>query len=628
MIQLIIVAIVVAIFAATKKIPIVCFGCETVSGAAGYMFRCMNRDSRMCEIVKEIESSPEGDEHTMGENLTMTKVVAASTFKVVSNVPAQMQTAFNEILEDLKVLGSKIRDRLSNFVTELKSWLSDIYTPLKHSAIKNYRDFYDQIIKPAKDFILQYILDPILSIIQHLMKLKKMIVDWITNTTNDVSRQMSFFKDGAIEAIVKIPSDIINNINGIISAFNNIKNDTFENVNGGIAKVVILANTMIGELNTGLSTVTTSLKGVETNVNGVIGSLNTGLGAITSSIKGVGDNMNEVIDALDDGLGSAFDGLESIVNPVIGEVNKPLAVFGQSFPELDLSGISLPPIDVNLNDISLSLPKIDLSEIQVDEIGDVTIDPPDDANKIDLDEMLDTTKNAFDFVVKPLQDEIEKAFSTDVFKPINDIISSMTVLVSTLSIKFINLFDFNFLSEELFKDLWVKLKNILNQPGVNPMEIVFDFLVKPTIPHIEGIQDDLTLAIDSIGEKLEVMFIGIADKLDVAFGTLSDVMVKFASFMTESGGYVLSWYATEFVDRIIPIPISKSKKINILLLILLLIIYTIASGYVQVGIKTIQTMNMFRTKLSPGGLVTQIAIFIIMFILFIKGIGLEQENED
>jgi hypothetical protein len=556
MIKLIIAVLIVSIYAGTKKIPIVCYGCEKVTGLAGYVFRCMNPDSRMCEIVNEMES----DEHGGWNNASKLNLVTNSTFKVVSNVPEQMQGVFNDILEDIKQLGTKIKGRLSDFVAELKIWLTDMLEPLKNSAIRTFEDFYNTIIKPAKDFILEYIVEPIISIIDHLMKLKKMIVDWITNTTNDVSRQMSFFKDDAIEAIIQIPGNLISNINGIISAFNNIKTDTFANINAGIENVISGANIMIGNINEGLDTVTSSLGSVQDNINGTITNIDTEINKVYSNIDGA-----------------------------VADI---------------------------LPDIEWSLPKLTIpfSDLNVPNVPAVFITALDNVPEIDLNELKESTKENFNNVVQPLKDELDKAFSNDVFAPINELISSMSILASSLTIKFANMFDINFLGEEMFKDLWENVKNIFNQPGLNPIEVVFDFLIKPTIPYIELIQNDLSLAISEIGEKLERMFVSIADKLDNAFGTLSDITVQFGSFLTESGGYVMNYYFTDFVDRLIPLPISKTQKLNMSILLLIIIFYVV---FLLPVINLLKHIDLFNSK----SILSKAVMILIIAISLMGGIG-------
>lgn len=361
-----IVVLLLAVYGYIYKIPLVCYGCESPSGVSAMFFQCVvdtSKDSELCKISKNIDNLPAQIVDT-GQRIT-----TAIVQEVTENIPATINVAYNNLLNEIKKIVKLIMDNLDNFKVKVMEFIQIAYEEVLDVAIKTKDDLYKFLIDPIIKFISDYITTPIGILISKLVEFKDLIARSIETASKEMTGVVLNLRDNLINAISSIPKYLEDFLNVIIDIINTTTEGTIDGVNTGISEIVKGTNSAVGGLATGVNASTASIttaskavtKSIETGVNGmivginkgVIAGINTSLTESTNALKtALNDGIVKPINVANRGMSSAVN---SSINPIVGAVNKTVegvnSIRNVSLPRLEIPELAMPEVDLKITKI-------------------------------------------------------------------------------------------------------------------------------------------------------------------------------------------------------------------------------------------------------------------------------------
>jgi hypothetical protein len=297
------------------KIPILCYGCDELTGFTGRFFRCVNETgngTKSCKISTTFESTLSTGKETFKWGVETVKFIAGE----LSKVPENIRVWFNKLSVDIR-----------NGFKYVVSITQDLYTFLKNGLVSFFRNAKTVVVNTFNQFT-NFIKEIVVYITDFLTSIFKPIFDGISLLiTNIVGEIGKFFaptgqsfgdaiKSGIVNFIVAVPQTLVGMINFWIGNFVkglNIALGPVDDVINSIRSFV--NNNIIGTINGMINTLNSALNTFGVNLTPV-----KQLSGTTANISITAPVIPFDEDALRADLTAGIDSVISVVEPYISPI--------------------------------------------------------------------------------------------------------------------------------------------------------------------------------------------------------------------------------------------------------------------------------------------------------------------
>lgn len=289
------------------KIPVPCYGCDDLNGM---FFKCMSgtgTGTKTCDVIMEGERVIDDVEARIGEAIGFSKRVVAFLLK---DIPNAVVGKIIEIRDYLLRMRDDVLERLMNFKNYMMTQLQFLRDQITKGLSESWDAVRENVLLPIINGFMQYIMQPITTVIKAILQLKEEITARIADGwTMLTSLNFGFITDLISEAWGNV-TGVFDNLDGIIS--NSINEITAGVMRGTQESLNVLA----GVTQTVVSGVVT---GVEITTNGLIRGVNEAGSVIEDAVTGITRGteaaVKGVIQAAEDGVKGVVGGLNSTLIP-------------------------------------------------------------------------------------------------------------------------------------------------------------------------------------------------------------------------------------------------------------------------------------------------------------------------
>lgn len=554
------------------KIPIICFGCDTITGFPSKIFRCVTdttQGSKLCNMeVKYQEITNE-----ISGNIDEVKEYTKLLFSEASKIPGIIQEKLQELFTMVNDFVKQIEGTIVFLIDFIKNEFTKVFDTLVQNIFSTFETFKEQTIDKLIAMFNLYIIGPIQNQITNILLLKKAIVDAITKLFGE--NEFTLLFEGLVNTLLEFPNTLVTWINnGIDFTNNNVTTPTVSTYNNISSTLVNLVNDTIGLINENIIKNINAISDFELNfIDFTTLDIDlTNAGITEPSITW--PTLTPTYTTVDLGIAGTY----SIVTGGTisgGDITAPTI----TWPELTWDDIIIKPFDFTINNIETT------------NVNDFQLNTDDFL----IPKISDTFVNDTYLAIRT---SIEETFA-NMFYPIDWVIQMLLGIQSSISLFISNIFsggDFNPIKEvyDLFKagvttvtqPLIDAFNTNIRDPFVNKMIEIKDIIMEGVIMGAGFIKG---LAI-TLKDTLEGYFNEFTDKIFELSRLVVDNGVQLGIF---SLGVAVN-NRTKFLDLFFN-NLTKTKKLIILMVILLLFIL----GFIIIPFGQRVTNPLFIT----GGLV-------------------------
>ena len=156
------------------KIPIVCFGCDTITGFPSKIFRCITdttQGSKSCNMeVKYQEIVSE-----VNENIDEVKEYTKLLFSEASKIPAIIQQKIQELFDMVNDFVKQIEATIVFLIDFIKIEFTKVFDSLVDNIFSTFETFKKETIDKLIAIFNLYIIGPIQNQITNILLLKKQL---------------------------------------------------------------------------------------------------------------------------------------------------------------------------------------------------------------------------------------------------------------------------------------------------------------------------------------------------------------------------------------------------------------------------------------------------------------------
>ena len=172
----------------------------------------------------------------------------------------------------------------------------------------------------------------------------------------------------------------------------------------------------------------------------------------------------------------------------------------------------------------------------------------------------------------------------DAMAPINTAIATLVGLATTLTAS-LHLFFNTYLNMEFLTNALKQIKDEIYITIEEAIEIIKTQVFDPVYTIILQIKDEIANVVTNIIDKLKEIVFVIVEKINTLFNTLSDTLYSTGMFIIKNIFYVSFYAFTNFIDKLIPLPVQKTVKVNFVLITFAYIIFLYYTSQIRAFIK-------------------------------------------
>lgn len=304
------------------KLPVFCVACEPNSGL---WYRCISggTGTKTCDIEEGLASYSTGG---------ITKILKELLDFGIKELPKDILNIAVGLKNDLVKLGQTVMNGIKETISNVTQKLSSIFNDyIKAPIVNAYNWVKDEVVIPVIQGVVNYIINPIKSLIGSMIELKNAAIDAIKSALMDAKNLSVKIYDytygNLIAGFDNVPQGLVDFVVIIQTVLNGLKNGIIGGANDGVNSIIGFVNDASNFLMHGLKS---AITGAEDVVN-VLGNF------ADTLVYDIMNGAKTAVNAIVDGANWLID---QITYPFIYAINAALTYdFGKSL-EADLNSLT------------------------------------------------------------------------------------------------------------------------------------------------------------------------------------------------------------------------------------------------------------------------------------------------